>query len=134
MTLKGPHTFAALHAASGQESSRCSQFPHLDSLVQTTADQVTPVGSESHRVNTVFVAIRVLQSFHKIASGCIPNANALVERSGGDIMTVRRHGHSGYPVFDTEGIHKLALQNIPQAHCLISATRSDIATISSKVE
>lgn len=134
MAFKGSHAFAPFDAASRQEASWCSQLPHLDRLVKTAADQVTAIRRERNRVHAVFVAVGALQSLYKVAGRGIPDPDALVKRTSGHVMTVRRHSHRGDTVFNAEGVYELALQDIPQAHRLVPTTRGDVATVASIIK
>jgi hypothetical protein len=78
---------------------RC-ELPHLDGLIQTTADKITPIRRERHAVDTILVTIRPLKAFDKIASGYLPYTDALVKGSSRHVLGVRRDGDSGDAVFN----------------------------------
>lgn len=134
MALKRPNTLAALDAAVGVHAPRDSELPQLNSLVQTTADQVATIGRKGNRVHAVLVAVGVLQSLNQITGGGVPHTNALVERTSSHIVTIRRHSHSGDSVLNAKGVNQLAVKNIPQTHGLVTTARGDVAAISGEIQ
>lgn len=134
VSFKSADTFAALDTAAWQKTSGRGELPHLDSLVQTTRDQVTPVGRECNRVDAVLVSIGALETLHQI-SGCrVPDANALVEGTGRNVVTVGRHGDCGDTILNAQSVDQLAIQDIPKAHGLVATSRSNVAAVTSEVK
>lgn len=78
MTLEGLDAPSALGTRVRQTTGR-AELPHLDRLVETTADKVSAVGRECYAVDTILVAIRAFQALKQVALVNVPDANALVE-------------------------------------------------------
>lgn len=134
MALECTNTLATLDGTVRVHAPRNGKLPELDSLVQTATDKVTAIGRECDRVNTVLVAIGILQALHQVSSCSIPDAHALVQRTGSHVTTIRRHGHSSDTILNAKGVDKLAIENIPKAHGLVSTARGDESTVASKVQ
>lgn len=134
MALESANALAALDAAVRVHAPRDGKLPQLDSLVQTTANQVATVGRKGNRVHAVLVAVGVLQTLHQVASGGIPHSHALVQRTGCHVVTIRGHGHRGDAVLDAQGVDELAIQNIPKTDSLVTTARSNVATVAGKVQ
>lgn len=111
-----------------------SQFPHLDGLVQTTADKFVASRSKRDRVDTVLVAKLTLQADDKLASIGIPDSDTLVERSSGNIAIVWGNGDGCNAVFDAEVQHLLIRLEIPETDSPISTTGRDNAPVTRKIE
>jgi hypothetical protein len=134
VALECANTLAALDGTVRVHAPGNGKLPELDSLVQTATDKVTAIGCERDRVDTVLVAIGVLQALNQVSSCSVPDADALVQRTGSDVTAIRRHGHSSDAILNAKGVDKLAIENIPKAHGLISTARSDESTVASKVQ
>ena len=125
---------STLGTSVGVSTSGCNKLPHLDSLVQTSGDEIFPVWCEGNGVDGVFVSVWALEALDKIAGCGIPDADALVERSGGNELSVWRDGNSGDTILDAQSEDVLASLNIPETDSAVTATRSDSAAITGKVE
>lgn len=134
MTFEGSHAFAGLDTAVGIAASGNAELPKLDGLVETATDKVAAIGSEGDRVNAILVTLGVLQTFHQVAGGGIPDADALVQRTGGDVVAIGRHRYRGHAVLDAQSVDQLALHDIPESHGLVAATGRDVPTISGEVK
>lgn len=134
MALESANALAALDAAVRVHAPRDGKLPQLDSLVQTTANQVATVGRKGNRVHAVLVAVGVLQTFHQVASGGIPDSHTLVQRAGCHVVAIGRHGHGSDTVLDAQGVDELAIQDIPQTNSLVTTARGNVATVASKVQ
>lgn len=88
MTFEGLDASAALRALVCQTAGS-GKLPHLDSLVQATANEILSIGRESNGVDAVLVAIGALETLNQIAVLDIPHADTLVKRASGDIFGVR---------------------------------------------
>jgi hypothetical protein len=55
------------------------QLPHLDRLVETATDKTVSRRCKSHTVNTVLVAVLAFETYDKLTSLNVPNADALIE-------------------------------------------------------
>jgi hypothetical protein len=116
------------HAPRGRE------LPHLDRLVQATADKVTTIWRECHAVNTIFVAIRTLEALDKIPVLYVPDAYTLVQRSGSHELGVWGDCNCCHTVFDTEGKQVGRGLNVPEPDSPVTATRSNRTTVTCKVK
>lgn len=116
------------------DAARRREFPHLDRLVQTATDQVTAVGRECHTVDTVLVSVWALQSLDQVALRNIPDTNALVKRTSGDVLGIGRDGNSGDAIFYGERQHGIASLDIPQPDGSVTTARSNCAAVASKVQ
>lgn len=134
MAFKGSHAFAGLDTAAGIAASGNAELPKLDGLVETATDEVAAIGSEGDRVNAILVTLGVLQTFHQVAGGGIPDADALVQRTGCDVVAIRRHRHRGHAILDAQSVDQLALHDIPKSHSLVAAAGCDVPTISGEVK
>lgn len=134
VALESANALAALDAAVRVHAPRDSELPQLDSLVQTTADQVATIGRKGNRVHAVLVAIGVLQTLHQVASGGIPHSHTLVQRTGSHVVTIGRHGHRGDTVLDAQSVDQLAVEDIPQTNGLVTTARSNVTTVAGKVQ
>jgi hypothetical protein len=134
VAFEGTNALAAFHGAVRVHSSGNGELPELDSLVQTTTDQVAAIRREGNRVHTVLVAIWVLQTLHQVASGSVPNANALIQRAGRHVAAIGGHGHSSDTILNAQGVDKLAIENVPQTNGLVTTARGDEAAVTSKVQ
>lgn len=79
------------------------------------------------------MAIRTFKTLNKVAVGGIPNADALVERPGGDILSVGRDSNGGDAIFNAEDQDVLTRFDVPEANGAVTAARCDGSTIASKV-
>lgn len=99
--FEGSNTFAARSAARNH-TRWSSQLPHLDRLVQATTNKPVACRSESDRVNAILVTQFTLKANDQLASVCVPDTDALIERSGCNEAVVWRNGHRGDSIFDRE--------------------------------
>lgn len=134
VALERPYTLAELDAAGGTRLPRGLKLPELNRLVKTTADKVPTIGRKSDRINTVLVTIRILQAFDQVAGRGIPNADTLIQRTGSNIATFRRHGNGSNPVFNAQSVHEMTFENIPKAHRLVTATRRNKTSVARIIE
>lgn len=134
VALKGANAFAALDAAVGVHAPRDSELPQLDRLVQTATDQVATVGGKRNRVHAVLVAVWVLQSLHKVAGCRVPHTDALVQRSGRNVVAIGRHSHRGDAILDAKGVDELAIENVPQTHGLVPTARGNVTAVAREVQ
>lgn len=137
MSLKSPDAAAdRLHDTAGHlvVIPGSGKLPHLDGLVQATADEVTRVGRESNRVNTVLVALGTLETLQQEACLDIPDPDTLVKRAGGDILGIGRDGNGGDAVLDGERCRVQTSLNIPKPDSAIATARSNGAAITGKIQ
>ena len=132
MTLKSLDTTSPFGCSLGNTAGR-GQLPHLDSLVQAAADQITAIRRERNTIHTVLVAVWTLEALNEIAPG-IPHADALVKRTSGDILGVGRDGNSSDPVLDREGSHQLRSLDIPKSDGPVATSRGNGASVAREVE
>lgn len=111
-----------------------AKLPHLNRSVQTTADQVFAVGREGDRINRVLVSIRSLQPLDQVARHNVPDANALIQRTGRNELSVGGNGNSRNSVLNGESESVGALLNIPKTDCSIATARGNGAAVARKVE
>lgn len=107
-----------------------AELPHLDGPVEATADEVFATGRECDTVHTVLVPIGSFKALNKVAAVDVPNANALVKRSGCDQLTIGRDGNRSDAVLNGKGQDAASILNIPQSHSAVTTARSNGATIS----
>lgn len=134
MALESTDALAALDSAVRVHAPGNGEFPELDRLVQTATDEVAAVGRKGNRVDTVLVAVGVLQTLHQVTSGGVPHADALVQGTGSHVAAIGGHGYSSDTILDAESVDELAIEDIPQTDSLVSTARGDEATIASKVQ
>jgi hypothetical protein len=130
MPLKSPDTLPTTRAA----AVMIIELPHANRLVQTTGNKMRSAWGESDRVNAILMTLLAFCSFDHVAGADVPDANALVERSGRDEAVVRRHGDGGNAVFDREHENALALLNVPDTDCAVTGARGDVAAVGGEVE
>ena len=134
MTFESTDALATFDGAVRVHASGHSKLPKLDGLVQTATDEIAAVGRKGNRVDTVLVAIGVLQALHQVASGGVPHADTLVQGSGSHVAAVGGHRNGSNTIFDAQSVDKLAIENIPQAHSLITTARGNETAVTSKVQ
>jgi hypothetical protein len=134
VALECANTLAALDGTVRVNAPGNGKLPELDSFVQTATDKVTAIGRERDRVDTVLVAIGVLQALDQVSSCSVPNTDTLVQRTGSHVTAIRRHGHSSDAILNAKSVDKLAIENIPETNSLISTARGDESTVASKVQ
>lgn len=137
VSLKSPDAAAdRLHNTTGHlvVIPGSGKLPHLDGLVQATADEVTRVGRESNRVNAVLVALGTLETLQQEACLDIPDPDTLVKRAGGDILGIGRDGNGGDAVLDGERCRVQTSLNIPKPDSAIATARSNGAAITGKIQ
>jgi hypothetical protein len=134
MALKCPHAFSTLWPSSWNHASRRCQFPHLDRLVKTAANEISAIRSKCDGVNTISVAVWVLKSLDEISGCSVPNTHTLIQRAGSNKAAVGRYGNGGHTIFNAEDQLLLAIHNVPQADSLVATARSNITSIASKIE
>lgn len=110
------------------------KLPHPDSLIKTATDQMLPTRRKSHGVNTILVALLTLGDTDRIAGLDVPDADALVERAGGDVAAVGRHGDGGHAVFDGECEDAGVGLDVPEADRAVAGAGGDVAAIAAEVE
>jgi hypothetical protein len=130
MPLKSPDTLSTTRAA----AVMIIELPHADSLVQTTGNKMRSAWGESDGVNAVFVSLFAFCSLDHIAGADVPDANALIERSGRDEAVVGRHGDGGNAVFDREHEDALALLDVPDTDSAVTGARCNVAAVGGEVE
>lgn len=116
------------------KAARGAELPHLDGLVQTTADKVLAVGREGDRVHAVLVTVRALEPFQEIALVEVPNPDALVERAGGDVLSVGGDGNGRDAILNGQGEDVSALLDIPKADSAVATAGGDGASVASEVQ
>lgn len=132
MSLESANALAILLARS--YLSLVTQLPHLDRLVQATTDQLTTVGREGNRVDTVSVSSNTFEPLNEVAARAVPDSHALIEGSGGDKSAIRRHGDRGYAIFNGEN-HDLSVRlNVPKSYSLVPRARRDESTAASEIK
>jgi hypothetical protein len=102
-----PVAFERLDAAATlrgglRDSARGAELPHLDSLVETAADEVATIGRECDRVHAVLVTVGSLETLHQETASNLPDAHALVERSSRHILGIGRDGHRGDAILNAQ--------------------------------
>jgi hypothetical protein len=80
------------------------------------------------------VTVWTLETLNEIARGGIPDANALVERTGSDILGVGRNGDGGDAVLNGKGENILSRLDVPKADSPVARTGGDGATITGEVK
>ena len=134
VALKGADALAAGVVAAGDEAILRRELPHLDCLVQTATDEAVARRRKRHTIDTVLVAVLALESDDKLARLDVPYADALVERSGGNVQVVGRDGHGGDAVLDGEVGDLHVGVEIPETDTPVAATRCNNLAISRKIE
>jgi hypothetical protein len=119
---------------SGHEACGCGQLPHLDGLVERSRDESTARRSERNTINAVLVAFLTLEANDKRAALDVPNAHALVERTGCDVEVVGGDGDGSDAVFDREVCDLAVGLEIPEADTAIARSGSDDPSVASKVQ
>ena len=117
MSFKGLDTSPTLELT---VATRTRELPHLDCLVQAAAHEITAVGRKRHAVNTVLVPVWAFKAFAQVTSLNVPNANALVERAGSNVLGIGRDGDRGHPVFDAQDKNHAASLDVPKSHGTVS--------------
>jgi hypothetical protein len=119
---------------SGHEACGCGQLPHLDGLVERSRDESTARRSERNTINAVLVAFLTLEANDKRAALDVPNAHALVERTGCDVEVVGGDGDGSDAVFDREVCDLAVGLEIPEADTAVARSGSDDPSVASKVQ
>jgi hypothetical protein len=133
VALKGTNAFAS-RRSTWHQARGSRQLPHLDGLVETTADQPIARWSKGHRVDAVFVAMLALQAHYEVSGEDLPHANALVKGTSCDEAVVWGDGDRGDTVLDGQIENLLVGLQIPQSDAAITTARCDKATIASEVK
>lgn len=115
-------------------AARRAKLPHLDRSIQTAADQVFAIGRESDGINRVLVSVGSLQPLDQIACHDVPDANALVQRTGCNELGVGGNGNGRNTILNGKGEGVGALLNIPKTDGSVATARGDGAAIARKVE
>jgi hypothetical protein len=134
VSFKRSDAFPTIWRCRGQDASLRSQLPHLDSLVQTSTDQLATCWGERNRVDTISVSIRTFETLDEVTRGRVPDADAAIERSSSYISSVGRNGNSCDAILDAKLHDLLACLNIPQANRLVTAPRSNVAAVLGEVQ
>jgi len=112
----------------------CDELPHLDGLVQGARNEILSIWCESNGVDGILVSVWTLETLDEVTGGGIPDANALVKRSGCDILGVGRDGDSGDAILDAESEDVLSSLDIPKTDSSVSAARGNGSAIASEVQ
>jgi hypothetical protein len=126
VTLESPQAAAG---ARSRATLGSSELPHLDSLIQTTTDELSATWGKSNRVNAVPVTNVPFETLGNMAID-LPYTDALVERASGDISVVWRDGNGSDSIINEELKHLLVSFQIPQTNRTISTSRCNQTTIS----
>ena len=133
VTLEGLDASSTLGSLLGN-AARCGELPHLDSLVQATADEIAAVGRECHAVDAVLVAIGAFEALNNVAELHVPDADALVEGASSDVLGIGRDGNRSNTVFDAKDKGAARRLDIPQSHGSVSASGGDGSSVARKVQ
>jgi hypothetical protein len=134
VTLKSADALAARLVPAWDKAVVGRQLPHLDCLVQTATDKTVSRRSESHTIDAVLVAVLAFEAYDKLSSLDVPDADALVERSGCNVEVVWRDRHSGDTVLNGEiGDLHVGLE-IPKTDTPITTTRCNDLAVPGKVQ
>jgi hypothetical protein len=80
------------------------------------------------------MAVWTFETLDEISTDSIPDANALIKRSGCDVLGIWGNSHRGNAIFDAESQNILASLDIPKTNGTVTTTRSNSATITSEVQ
>ena len=80
------------------------------------------------------MALGAFEAFADVTTFEFPDANALVQRAGSNVTSVRRDGNRRHSVLDLKIEHGLALLHVPQSNAAVAAARRDIVAGSSKIQ
>lgn len=132
-------SFESLHAATtlrtlARDTTRGRELPHLDSLVQASANKVLAVGGEGDAVYAVLVAVGALETLDQVAGMNVPDTDALIQRARGDVLRVRRDGHRGNAILYRQREQTGRGLDVPEPDSTVAASRSDGAAIASEIE
>lgn len=133
VALKRLDALAALGLGVGAAAG-AAELPHLDGAVEGARDEVLAVGGERDRVDRVLVAVRAFETLDEEARVNVPDADALVERTGGDVLGVGRNGDGGNAVLDGEGEGVGAGLDVPESDGSIARARGNRTAVAGKVE
>jgi len=98
------------------------EFPHLDGLVETTADQTISRRSEGDTIDAVPVALLTLEAHDEAARVGVPDTDALVKRSGCHEAAVGRDGYGRDAILDGKVKHLLIGFEIPETNAPVPAS------------
>ena len=74
------------------------------------------------------------EAFDKVACCGVPDADALVEGTGCNILGIGGDGNGGDAILDAEGQDILSCFDVPKTDCAITRTRGNGTTIAGEVE
>lgn len=134
MTFESLDATSALGCVAWVLTAWCDELPHLDGLVQGARNEILSVWCESNGVYGILVSVWTLETLDEVTGGGIPDANALVEGSGCDILGVGRDGDSGNAILDAESEDVLSSLDVPETDSAVTAARGDGSAITSEVQ
>ena len=79
------------------------------------------------------MAVWTFETLDQVSRDGVPDANALVERTGCDVLGVWGDGDGGDAVFDAEREHVLPCFDVPKADGAVTGAGSDSAAIAGEV-
>lgn len=82
MSLKSLGATSALERRLLVHTTGSRQLPHLDRLVQTTANEFPAIWGKSDAVDAILVTVRTFKAFDQVARLDVPHPDALVEGTG----------------------------------------------------
>jgi hypothetical protein len=132
MTLKSLDAPTALGGLLGN-SPWSSQLPHLDGLVQASADEIATVWRKRNAINAILVSIGALESFNQITPN-IPDPDALVKGTRGNVLGIRGNGNSRHAVLNSEGGNDAACLDIPEPDGTIPTSRGNSTSVTREVQ
>lgn len=80
------------------------------------------------------MAVLALEPLEEVALVEVPDPDALIERSGGDVLRVGRDGHRRDAILDRQRQDVAALLNVPQPDRAVATTGRNGAAVAGKVE
>lgn len=133
VAFEGANALAAW--LSSRDRTRWSgQFPHLDSLVQTTANQSVSRRSKSDRVHAVLVSKIALKTNNELAGNGIPDPHALIKGARGNEAVIRGDGNCRHAILDGQMKYLRVGLKIPQADSTIATARCNNPAIAGEVK
>ena len=96
------------------------QLPHLDGLVERATHEPVARRSKGNAVHAVLVAFLALEANDELAALDVPDAHALVERTGSHVEVIRGDGDGGNAILDLE-VRNLAVGlEVPEADTAVA--------------
>ena len=133
MALESLHTFATFGSRVVTATGAC-QFPHLDSSIQGTRNEVLSARREGDRVDRVLVAVGAFQTLNKVTSVNIPDANTLIKRPSCNKLGIWGDSYGCDSVLDGQRQSAVTSLNIPQANSSVTTARCDGSAVSCEVK